>query len=155
MSENVQRRRPYKSESIEKREPGVYRLRVVVRDPSTKRLIRQSKAVHVPERRSKGLLEDELAKFRTEVTATANVGPKSTVGRLLDEWLDNLDPALALNTVEVYRKRVDKQIRPALGTVRLDQLDTHMINTFYTRLQADGLSARSVQLVHSVLRAAL
>ena len=96
-----------------------------------------------------------MAKFRTEVTETARVGAKTTVGRLLDEWLENLDPALAQNTVEVYRKRVDKQIRPALGTVRLDQLDTHTIDTFYTRLTAEGLSPRSVQLVHSVLRAVL
>ena len=64
-----------------------------------------------------------MARFRTEVTETASVGAKTTVGRLLDEWLENLDPALAQNTVEVYRKRVDNQIRLALGTVRLDQLD--------------------------------
>ncbi len=56
-----------------------------------------------------------MAKFRTEVTETAKVGAKTTVGRLLDEWLDNLDPALAQNTVEVYRKRVDKQIRRRSG----------------------------------------
>ncbi len=96
-----------------------------------------------------------MAKFRVEVTEMALVGPKATVGLLLDEWLENLDPGLALNTVEVYTKRVDKQIRPALGTIRLDQLNTHQIDTFYTKLLSEGLSARSVRLVHSVLRAAL
>jgi len=155
VSSNVHRRRPYKTGSIERRGPGVYRLRVVVTDPSTHRLIRRSKTVHVPERGAKGQLEEEMAKFRTEVTETATVGKKTTVGRLLDEWLENLDPALAQNTVEVYTKRVDKQIRPALGTIRLDQLDTHTIDIFYTRLSAEGLSPRSVQLVHSVLRAVL
>lgn len=155
MSENVHRRRPYKTGSIERRGPGVYRLRVVVKDPSTHRLIRRSKTVHVPERGAKGLLEEEMAKFRTGVTETAKVGTKTTVGRLLDEWLENLDPSLAQNTVEVYTKRVDKQIRPALGTVRLDQLNTHQIDTFYTKLLSEGLSPRSVQLVHSVLRAVL
>ncbi len=155
VSSNVHRRRTYKTGSIEQRGPGVYRLRIVVKDPSTHRLIRRSKTVHVPERGAKGLLEEEMARFRTEVTETARVGTKTTVGRLLDEWLENLDPALAQNTVEVYRKRVDKQIRPALGTIRLDQLDTHTIDTFYTRLSTGGLSPRSVQLVHSVLRAVL
>ena len=155
VSGNVHRRRPYKTGSIEQRGPGVYRLRVVVKEPSTHRLIRRSKTVHVPERGAKSRLEEEMARFRTEVTETARVGAKATVGRLLDEWLENLDPALALSTVEVYKKRVDKQIRPALGTIRLDQLDTHTIDTFYTKLLAGGLSPRSVQLVHSVLRAAL
>jgi integrase len=130
-------------------------LRVVVKDPSTHRLIRRSKTVHVPERGNKRQLEDEMTQFRAEVSKTAKVGPKTTVGRLLDEWLANLDPSLAQNTVEVYRKRVDKQIRPTLGTIRLDQLDTHTIDTFYTKLSSEGLSPRSVQLVHSVLRAVL
>ena len=98
--------------------------------------------------------EEEIAKFRTR-SERARVGAKTTVGRLLDEWLENLDPALARKTVEVYKKRVDVQIRPALGTIRLDQLDTHTIDIFYTRLSAGGLSPRSVQLVHSVLRAVL
>lgn len=155
VSGKVHGRRPYKTGSIERRGPGVYRLRIVVTDPSTHRLIRRSKTVRVPERGSKGRLEEEMARFRTEVTETASVGPKTTVGRLLDEWLENLDPALAQNTVEVYRKRVDKQIRPALGSVRLDQLDTHTIDSFYTRLLSEGLSARSVRLVHSVLRSVL
>jgi integrase len=149
------RRRPYKTGSIEEREPGVYRLRVVVKDPSTHRLLRRSKTVHIPGRGVKGQLEEEMAKFRTEVTEMASVGTKTTVGRLLDEWLENLDPALKLNTVEVYTKRVDKQIRPALGTIRLDELKTHTIDLFYTKLLSEGLSARSVQLVHSVLRAVL
>ncbi len=133
----------------------MYRLRVVVKDPSTNRLIRRSKTVRVPERGAKRLLEDEMAKFRTEVTEMAKVGKKATVGRLVDEWLENLDPGLAQNTLEVYKKRVDKQIRPALGSIRLDQLDTHTIDSFYTRLSAEGLAPRSVQLVHSVLRAVL
>ena len=96
-----------------------------------------------------------MAKFRTEVTERAKVGKRTTVGRLLDEWLENLDPAFAQNTVEVYKKRVDKQIRPVLETIRLDQLDTNTIDSFDTKLLAGGLSARSMQLVHSVLRAVL
>ena len=70
------------------------------------------------------------------------VGPKTTLGRLLDEWLDKLDPGLAHNTREVYTKRVEKQIRPALGDVRLDELNTHMIDTFYKRPTDEGLSPR-------------
>lgn len=155
MSGRVHRRRTYKTGSIEKRGPGVYRLRVVVKDRSTHLLIRRSKTVHVPERGNVKQLEDEMAKFRTEVSEMARKGTKATVGRLLDEWIEKLDPALARNTVEAYRKRVDKQIRPALGHIRLDELDTHTIDSFYSKLTSDGFSPRSVQLVHSVLRAVL
>jgi integrase len=152
---NVHRRRTYKTGSIEQRGPGVYRLRVVVKDPATGRLVRKSKTVRVSERGNKRELEDEMAAFRAEVTKVAKVGPKTTLGRLLDEWLEKLDPALAQNTVEVYRKRVEKQIRPALGDVRLDELTTHQIDTFYKKLTDEGLSPRSVQLVHSVLHSVL
>lgn len=83
----------------------MYRLRVVVKDRSTHRLIRRSKTVHVPERGNVKQLEDEMAKFRTEVSEMARKGTKATVGRLLDEWIEKLDPALARNTVEAYSKR--------------------------------------------------
>jgi len=148
------RRRTYKTGSFENRGEGVWRLRVVVKDPSTHRLIRKSKTVHVPVRGYKGLLEDEMAKFRNEVEETAMVGTKTTLGRLLDEWIEHLDPGLSINTRESYARRADT-IRSALGTIRLDALDVHTIDGFYARLSAGGAAARSVQLVHSVLRSVL
>jgi hypothetical protein len=41
---------------------------VVVKDPSTQRLVRNSKTVRVSERSNKRALEDETAAFRAEVT---------------------------------------------------------------------------------------
>src|SRR5277367_6626862 len=103
VADNVQRRRTYKTGSIEPRGPGVYRLRVVVKDPNTHRLVRKSKTVRVPERGGKRQLEDELARFRTEVGEASVIGSKATVSALLDDWLETLGRGdLALNTVESY-----------------------------------------------------
>ena len=53
------------------------------------------------------------------------------------------------------RSESSSQIRPALGRIRLDQLDTYTIDRFYKKLLSDGLAPRSVQLVHSVLHSVL
>lgn len=96
-----------------------------------------------------------MAKFRAELERDVATGSKATVGRLLDEWLAGLGSGLSQNTKEVYTKRVEKQIRPTLGDVRLDRLTVHMVDRFYVKIERDGLSPRSVLLVHSVLRSVL
>jgi len=52
VSGNVHRRRPYKTGSIGERGPRVHRLRVVVKDPSTHRLIRRSRTARLREQAS-------------------------------------------------------------------------------------------------------
>jgi integrase len=152
---NVQRRRPYKTGSIEPRGRGTYRLRVLVEDPNTHRLVRKSKTVHLAERGSKRQLEDELSRFRTEVAEAAVIGSKATLGALLDDWLEVIGRGdLAQNTVESYRTRVEVQIRPELGDIRLDKLTVRDIDRFYNRL-SETSSPRTIQLTHSVLRSAL
>jgi integrase len=133
----------------------VYRLRVVVEDPNTHRLVRKSKTVRVPERGGKRQLEDEMQRFRTEVAEAAVIGSKESVGALLDDWLETLHRNdLAITTVESYRSRAEIQIRPELGHIRLDRLTVRDIDTFYTRM-SETLSPRTLQLTHSVLRCAL
>jgi len=152
---DVQRRRPYKTGSIEPRGHGTYRLRVLIEDPNTHRLVRKSKTVHLAERGNKRQLEDELARFRTEVAEAAVIGSKATLGALLDDWLEVIDRGdLAQNTVESYRTRVEVQIRPELGDIRLDKLTVRDIDRFYNRL-SETSSPRTIQLTHTVLRSAL
>ena len=38
---------------------------------------------------------------------------------------------------------MEKQIRPALGAIHLDQLDTHTIDNLYRNLSPKGLSPRA------------
>lgn len=148
-------RRPYRTGSIEDRGNGTYRLRVLFPDPATGRLVRRSKTVHAPTRGAKRFLEDELGKFRTEVAQRAVTGSKAPLSRLLDEWVGTLGGHLSPKTQESYVDRVENQIRPALGAVRLDQLTAHRIDLFYAALRGQGLKPRTVQLVHAVLRSVL
>lgn len=155
--------RPYKTGGVEDRGNGTYRLRVVVKDPGTGRLMRKSKTIQLPARGSKGRLEEAMRDFRGEAAKAAATGSTATVGKLLDDWLANIDtPSKATSTMEGYRRYVENRIRPALGHIRLDQLTTHDIDGFYRKLEKDdpkndvkALSPRSVQLIHSVVRSAL
>lgn len=147
--------RPYKTGSVESRGDGKWRLRVVVKDPGTGRLIRKSKTVQLPTRGFKGKLEKAMRDFQDEAAKMTVTGATATLGTLLDHWLENIDrPGKATNTMESYRRYVEKRIRPALGAIRLDQLTTHDVDRFYAKLESE-LSPRSVQLIHSVLRSAL
>jgi integrase len=87
---------------------------------------------------------------------------RQQLGAYLDEWLDGL--RLAPSTVASYRKNVRLHIKPYLGAVPLASLTTARINTLYRQLerggradhrQGEGLSARTVRYVHTILSAAL
>ena len=51
--------------------------------------------------------------------------------------------------------QLDRYVRPALGSLRLQELSTPVIQRRYTEMLAQGLSARTVGLTHAILRRAL
>jgi integrase len=79
----------------------------------------------------------------------------------LDEWLDRHRAHVRPATHKSYRQVVRAYLRPHLGDRSLVDLDTTMIEAFYTDLLAGGgvrgkpLSVRSVRYTHAVLRRAL
>lgn len=89
---------------------------------------------------------------------------KLTLAEWLTTWLnDYMKPSLRTTTWESYKVQVDKHILPALGHLRLAQLQTSNLQALYNqKLQggrADGkeggLSTRSVRYIHVVIHAAL
>lgn len=85
---------------------------------------------------------------------------KKTVGEWLDEWLEtylgSVRPYTALN----YTQHVNNHIKPALGKVRLDKLDTPTIQRFYNDLgkahrNKPGLSPKTIKCVHGIFHKAL
>jgi integrase len=79
---------------------------------------------------------------------------KQTLSAYLDGWLAGAHAANR-RTREDYRRILATYIRPALGTVRLDQLTTTAIRAALAELSARDLSPRTVRYAHSVLRLAL
>lgn len=72
----------------------------------------------------------------------------------LDGWLESKRHAVRVSTHVNYRKGID-WLCPYLGRRRLEKLTPAHIQQAYTDMMDRGLSPRSVQLSHAILRAAL
>jgi integrase len=130
-----------------------------VRDPDTGRVIKQGPPIHVSKVFTGGIREakKELAKFEVTAAQRRAVGTSTTVGKLLTEYLSNGDRCgWAPSTLETYESHARNHIRPALGSIRLNKLETRDIDRFLTSLDRDkGLSAGTIVLIYSVLSGAL
>ena len=86
-----------------------------------------------------------------------------TLGQWLDIWQKDYLNAVKPRTVETYHCEIENHIRPELGAIRLEALNTHTIQGFYNSLttsvpkrgQKVGLSPKTVKNVHGVLHKAL
>lgn len=84
------------------------------------------------------------------------VSGSQSVGKYLDEWLrDAIEPSVSRRT---YEKRVwatGFHIKPALGTVRLRDLDARAIQSLYASMARDGYAYSTRREIHVTLRMAL
>jgi len=135
------------------RSKGVWELRAYVgSDPITKKPRQVSKTFHGGSRAA----DTALRELVTEVEAGHYVGTAATFGKLLDAWLKNLDRlGKAKTTMESYRIHVERHIRPALGTIRLDKLGTHDLDVYFGTLADKGLAPATIKLDHAVISGAL
>jgi integrase len=141
--------------SLRERPPGSgwWELRAYAgRDPETRR----PRQVYRSYRGGVRGARRALAELVTEVHQGHHIGTTATLGKLLDEWLDNLERlGRSQTTIETYRMHVEKHIRPALGNCRLDRLTTHDIDRYLGGLAEKGLSPSTVRLDHAALSGAL
>jgi integrase len=149
---------------IEKRGEQVYRLKLHLGyDASGKRLWK-SVTVHGSRRDA----QKRLAELLTELHASQDAGGTTTVdaaqplGEYLDFWLTTFARRKSSRTYENYREYVDNYIKPGIGTIRLDRLQTEHIQAFYDRLEVTKrrtgdslLSPTTVFNCHRVLKGAL
>jgi integrase len=88
---------------------------------------------------------------------------KETVGTYLDRWLATYaKPNVAGKTYERYEQIIEKDIKPAIGSILLSKLTPVHIAEFYSyaltsgrKRKPGGLSARTVLHFHRLLREAL
>ena len=104
-----------------------------------------------------GTREDAERKLHAMQYEADNAKPTAdwTLGQWLDFWLDTYVAELRGGTQKDYRLQVRNHIRPALGSVRLVDLQPHDIQRFQNRLATGGLGASSVHKVRQVLNGAL
>lgn len=109
--------------------------------------------------------EREMANIIRDLEQGTYIEPsKTTLREYLQYWLDNYAATnLAPSTFASYNRIVNSHIVPELGRVELMKLVPTQIQSYYTKKLQDGrkdkkeggLSARTVQYHHRVLREAL
>lgn len=143
--------------TIRQRSDGRWEARYTVgRDPGTGKQIQRS--VY-------GATQQEVRKKLAQVTTDIDGGTykepcKMTLSQWLDIWSTEYLGGVKPKTVESYCCQIKVHIKPALGAVKLETLNTHMIQKFYNSLSKErngkpGLSPKSIKIVHGVLHKAL
>ncbi|RJX27160.1 MAG: site-specific integrase [Dethiobacter sp.] len=115
----------------------------------------------------KGVKKDaqqEMARMMVELENGTYIEPDAlTVKKYLEHWLEAYGtPNLAPSTLVSYKLIINKHIVPALGHILLQKLQPLQIQSYYSKALESGridgkrgLSQRTVQYHHRVLREAL
>lgn len=143
--------------TIRQRGDGTWEARFIAgKNPGTGKPIRKSVYAKT---------EKEVLKKRAAAIAVLDRGDykepsKMTVAQWLDIWQQEYLGGVKPYTVVSYTQHIENHIKPAMGAVKLDMLDTHTIQGFYNRLRKPkgdkpGLSPKTVKNIHGVLHSAL
>jgi integrase len=102
--------------------------------------------------------KDVAEKLRAAVTSMRQGLPlpsgRVTLGQFAGQWLaEAVRPSTRATTYRVYEQMTRNHIVPALGKVRLTDLTPQRVQSFLNAKREEGrLSARSVQMLHEILR---
>ena len=85
---------------------------------------------------------------------------KMTVGEWMDIWSKQYLGGVKESTVAAYNATIRTHIKPGVGAIRLDALDTHLVQSFYNGLREptkdrDAVSPKTVKNVHGIFHKAL
>lgn len=104
-------------------------------------------------------VRQKLQAATSAIAAGTYVAPcKMTLGQWLDIWKAEYLGGVKPLTLKDYYIQIDAHIKPALGAVRLDGLEPHMIQRFYNTMsdrEGNPLSPKTIKNVHGVLHKAL
>jgi integrase len=147
-------RRPYRTGSASEVSPGVWRLRVMTRDPATSKPRQVSRTIHTRQRGAKREVQEALAAFAREAAEGRLAVRSGTLQALVEDWLALVQRDKAPTTYELYRHHSKKAL-DRLGDMRVADLTPHHLDRLYQQLAAEGLRPATVRLVHSILSASL
>ncbi len=82
-------------------------------------------------------------------------GAQVILSAFLNEWLVLNSTSVRPKTSDQYKQIVNQHIIPDLGKIKLKDLNPRHIQALYSKKLESGTSARSVILIHAVLRRAL
>ena len=107
--------------------------------------------------------EKELRKLLRQVDTGDYFEPnKVTVTGLLDRWIDHMKAQVAPKTLDRYEQLIENNIKPVLGSMKLEQLRPYHIEGAWTVLLQEGrkdnkggLAPQTVKHCHRLLRQAI
>mgnify|MGYP002857581963 FL=1 len=145
------------SGNIRKRSDGRWEGRYSVGfDPKTGKQIQKS---------IYGKTQKDVRQRLSQITVDIDTGEyiepcKMTLNEWFDIWLQDYLVGVKASTAYLYERRVDLYLRPALGKIRMDQLNPHVIQHLYNELgkEHDGkkpLSAKTIKNIHGLLHKCL
>ncbi|KYH31125.1 site-specific integrase [Neomoorella mulderi] len=107
--------------------------------------------------RTRQEVAEKITKALAEIQHGTFVKPTGeTLGEWLDIWFANyVKPRVRPTTRDNYEATIRKHIKPYIGDQKLGQLLPSHLQALYNRKLAEGLSGRTVRLIHTVLHAAL
>ncbi len=104
---------------------------------------------------TRGQAESALSDLVVDVERRQAKSHAGSVGDLLTRWLADIESTRSPSTMREHRRSVERNILPAVGSVRLDRLTARHLDDLYRSLLARGLSPASVRRHHAILSAAL
>jgi integrase len=107
--------------------------------------------------KTKKAAQEKLRAAKVAIAQGQDLGqPNQLVKTYLTTWLQGrVRLSVRPSTYQSYELNVTGRLIPHLGSVRLDQLRAHHIEKCYAALAEQGLSPRSVEQAHQVLKIAM
>ncbi len=111
--------------------------------------------------KSKKVVAQKLKETLYSLDKGEYVAPcKITLGEWLDKWSENYLGSVKPSTACAYKAIIKTHLKPGLGAVKLNVLDTHMVQSFYNNLvspqkKEQATSPKTVKNINGVLHRAL
>ncbi len=100
---------------------------------------------------------DAMAKVQRDAAAhKAAPIDEQTLGEFFDGWLENVDkPTIRISTYLLHEASVRLHLKPTIGDIPVAKLSPEDIQRMHRALEANEISPRHRQIIHSVLSKAL
>ncbi len=140
-------RRGHGEGSITRRKDGRYQAAITLENHKRKYIYGKTRR-EVQEKLKVALYEQKQGMLAT--------GPQQTLKAYLERWLEQVcKVTMRPTTYEQYRSTVNHHLIPALGDIKLQKLTTERVQAFCAQKQNEGLKAKTVVHIHSILSVAL
>lgn len=140
-------RRGHGEGSIYQRKDGRWVASITLENRKRKYLYGDTRR-EVQEKLKLALREQQQGKLAT--------GPQQAVKQFLEQWLIQVHkPTIREGSYVTYSSVLNKHVYPAIGHIQLQKLTPQQVQVFYTSMINEGLSAKTVHLIHAVLHKAL